>query len=112
MNFSLEHSSMTGHYRDLHQSNNLSGSVYAFLRYDDQELTIVAANFSQHYTERVCLVIPRDIIQAIKIADGGYLLNEHIESIQQKELLVEEGIGCFNIELRPLASLAWVLPLN
>ncbi|WP_434567418.1 alpha-amylase family protein [Vibrio chagasii] len=112
MNFSLEHSSMTGHYRDLHQSNNLSDSVYAFLRYDDQELTIVAANFSQHTTECVCLVIPRDVIQAIKIADGGYLLNEHIESIQSQELRVEEGVGCFNIELKPLTSLVWVLPLN
>ncbi|MCG9673498.1 alpha-amylase family protein [Vibrio chagasii] len=112
MNFSLEHSSMTGHYRDLHQSNNLSDSVYAFLRYDDQELTIVAANFSQHTTKRVCLAIPRDVIQAIKIADGSYLLNEHIESIQSQELRVEEGIGCFHIELKPLASLVWVLPLN
>lgn len=112
MNFSLEHSSMTGHYRDLHQSNNLSDSVYAFLRYDDQELTIVAANFSQHTTECVCLVIPRDVIQVIKVADGGYLLNEHIESIQPQELRVEEGVGCFNIELKPLASLVWVLPLN
>ena len=112
MNFSLEHSSMTGHYRDLHQSNNLSDSVYAFLRYHDQELTIVAANFSQHTTECVCLVIPRDVIQVIKVADGGYLLNEHIESIQPQELRVEEGVGCFNIELKPLASLVWVLPLN
>ncbi|MGI9874002.1 alpha-amylase family protein [Vibrio chagasii] len=112
MNFSLEHSSMTGHYQDLHQSNNLSDSVYAFLRYDDQELTIVAANFSQHATERVCLVIPRDVIQAIKIVDGSYLLNEHIESIQSQELRVEEGVGGFNIELKPLASLVWVLPLN
>ncbi|EDK31032.1 glycosidase [Vibrionales bacterium SWAT-3] len=112
MNFSLEHSSMTGHYRDLHQSNNLSDSVYAFLRYNDQELTIVAANFSQHATERVCLVIPRDVIQSIKIADGSYLLNEHIESNQSQELRVEEGIGCFNIELKPLSSLVWVLPLN
>ncbi|MBJ2145385.1 alpha-amylase family protein [Vibrio sp. IB15] len=112
MNFSLEHSSMTGHYRDLHQSNNLSDSVYAFLRYDDQELTIVAANFSLHTTERVCLVIPRDVIQVITITDGSYLLNEHIESIQSQELRVEEGVGCFNIELKPLASLVWVLPLN
>ncbi|MCY9827082.1 alpha-amylase family glycosyl hydrolase [Vibrio chagasii] len=112
MNFSLEHSSMTGHYRDLHQSNNLSDSVYAFLRYDDQELTIVAANFSQHTTKRVCLAIPRDVIQAIKIADGSYLLNEHIESIQSQELCVKGDAGYFNIELKPLASLVWVLPLN
>lgn len=112
MNFSLEHSSMTGHYRDLHQSNNLSGSVYAFLRYDDQELAIVAANFSQHDTEVIHLTVPSDAIRACKIADGSYLLDENIESIQQLELSIEKGMGYFNIELEPLASLVWVLPLK
>ncbi|MCG9641155.1 alpha-amylase [Vibrio sp. Isolate34] len=112
MNFSLEHSSMTGQYLDLHQSNNLSDSVYAFLRYDDQELTIVAANFSQHVTENIHLTVPSDVIQTLTIADGSYLLDEHIEGIQQQVLEVEESIGRFSLELKPLASLVWVFPLS
>ncbi|MEZ8279157.1 alpha-amylase family protein [Vibrio splendidus] len=112
MNFSLEHSSMTGEYRDLHQSNNLSDSVYAFLRFDHQELTIVAANFSQHITERIHLKVPSDVIQKLKIADGNYLLDEHIEGIQQQVLNVEKSIGSFSLELKPLASLVWVFPLS
>ncbi|PMM51191.1 alpha-amylase family glycosyl hydrolase [Vibrio splendidus] len=112
MNFSLEHSSMTGEYRDLHQSNNLSDSVYAFLRYDNQELTIVAANFSPNATESIHLKIPSDVVQKLKIADGNYLLNEHIEGVQRQTLDVVCGVGHFIIELKALSSLAWVLFLN
>ncbi|MCF7494164.1 alpha-amylase family protein [Vibrio sp. L5-1] len=112
MNFSLEHSSMTGEYRDLHRSNNLSDSVYTFLRYDDQELTIVAANFSQHATESIHLKVPNDVIQKLKITDGNYLLDEHIEGVHQQVFNVENSIGNFNIELKPLASLVWVLSLD
>ncbi|WP_052879190.1 alpha-amylase family protein [Vibrio coralliirubri] len=109
MNFSLEHSSMTGDYQDLHQCSNLSDSVYAFLRYDHQELTIVAANFSQHATEKIHLKVPSDVIQKLKLVDGRYILNEHIEGIAQQVLDIENSVGNFNIELKPLASLAWVL---
>ncbi|MCC4782962.1 alpha-amylase [Vibrio splendidus] len=112
MNFSLEHSSMTGEYRDLHQSNNLSDSVYVFLRYDDQELTIVAANFSRHATESIHLKVPNDVTQKLKIADGNCLLDEHIEGVHQQVFNVENSIGNFNIELKPLASLVWVLSLD
>ncbi|PMN01006.1 alpha-amylase [Vibrio splendidus] len=112
MNFSLEHSSMTGESRDLHQINNLSDSVYAFLRFDHQELTIVAANFSQHITERIHLKVPSDVIQKLNIADGNYLLDEHIEGVHQQVFTVENSIGNFNIELKPLASLVWVLSLD
>ncbi|CDT76831.1 Glycosidase [Vibrio coralliirubri] len=109
MNFSLEHSSMTGNYQDLHQCSNLSDSVYAFLRYDHQELTIVAANFSQHATENIHLKVPSDVIQKLKLVDGRYILKEHIEGIAQQVLDIENSVGSFNIELKPLASLAWVL---
>ncbi|PTP70177.1 alpha-amylase family protein [Vibrio splendidus] len=112
MNFSLEHSSMTGEYRDLHQINNLSDSIYAFLRFDHQELTIVAANFSQHITESIHLKVANDVIQKLKIANGNYLLDEHIEGVHQQVFTVENSIGSFNIELKPLASLVWVLSLN
>ncbi|MBO7911073.1 alpha-amylase family protein [Vibrio sp. G41H] len=112
MNFSLEHSSMTGEYRDLHQSNNLSDSVYAFLRYDDQEVTIVTANFSQHVTENIHLTVPNGLIRTLTIADDSYLLDEHIEGIQRQNFTVEKGLGTFNIELKPLASLVWVLSLD
>jgi glycosidase len=112
MNFSLEHSSMTGEYRDLHQINNLSDSVYAFLRFDHQELTIVAANFSQHITESIHLKVASDVIQKLKIANGNYLLDEHIEGVQRQTLDIVGGVGHFIIELKPLSSLAWVLFLN
>ncbi|WP_139683752.1 alpha-amylase family protein [Vibrio tasmaniensis] len=111
MTFSLNHSSMTGAYQDLHQSNQLSDSVYAFLRFDSQELVIAAANFSQSKTDHIQLKVTAEVIQKLGIADGSYTLKEHIEGVQQQTLYVENGVGYFSAELNPLAAFAWVLPL-
>ncbi|MEZ8856175.1 MULTISPECIES: alpha-amylase family protein [Vibrio] len=111
MTFSLNHSSMTGAYQDLHQSNQLSDSVCAFLRFDNQELVIAAANFSQSKTDHVQLKVTAEVIQKLGIADGSYTLKEHIEGVQQQTLYVENGVGCFSAELKPLAAFAWVLTL-
>ncbi|MFA0112301.1 alpha-amylase family protein [Vibrio sp. 10N.261.46.E11] len=111
MTFSLNHSSMTGAYQDLHQSNQLSDSVYAFLRFDNQELVIAAANFSQSKTDHIQLKVTAEVIQKLGIADGSYTLKEHIEGVQQQTLYVENGVGYFSAELKPLAAFAWVLPL-
>ncbi|MEZ8804799.1 alpha-amylase family protein [Vibrio atlanticus] len=111
MTFSLNHSSMTGAYQDLHQSNQLSDSVYAFLRFDNQELVIATANFSQSKTDHIQLKVTEEVIQKLGIADGSYTLKEHIEGVQQQTLYVENGVGCFSAELKPLAAFAWVLTL-
>ncbi|MEZ9597429.1 alpha-amylase family protein [Vibrio sp. 10N.286.46.A8] len=111
MTFSLNHSSMTGAYQDLHQSNQLSDSVYAFLRFDSQELVIAAANFSQSKTDHIQLKVTAEVIQKLGIADGSYTLQEHIEGVQQQALYVENGVGYFSAEFPPLAAFAWVLPL-
>lgn len=111
MTFSLNHSSMTGAYQDLHQSNQLSDSVYAFLRFDSQELVIVVTNFSQSKTEHIQLKVTAEVIHKLGIADGSYTLKEHIEGVQQQTLYVENGVGYFSAELKPLAAFAWVLPL-
>ncbi|MEZ8309875.1 alpha-amylase family protein [Vibrio splendidus] len=111
MTFSLNHSSMTGAYQDLHQSNQLSDSVYAFLRFDSQELVIAAANFSQSKTDHIQLEVTAEVIQKLGIADGSYALKEHIEGIQQQTLYVENGVGYFSAELKPLAAFAWVLAI-
>jgi glycosidase len=111
MKFALEHSSMTGKYLDLHQSGQLSDSIYAFLRFDKEELVIAATNFSQSTTENIQLKIIAEVIQELGIVDGNYAVNEHIEGIQQLTLSVENGVGYLNAELKPLAALAWVLTM-
>ncbi|MEZ8190552.1 alpha-amylase family protein [Vibrio sp. 1F279] len=111
MTFSLNHSSMTGAYQDLHQSNQLSDSVYAFLRFDNQELVIAAANFSQSKTDHIQLKVTAEVIHKLGIADGSYTLKEHIEGVQQQTLYVENGVGYLSAELTPLATFAWVLTL-
>ncbi len=75
-------------------------------------MTIVTANFSQHVTENIHLTVPNGLIRTLTIADDSYLLDEHIEGIQRQNFTVEKGLGTFNIELKPLASLVWVLSLD
>ncbi|MFA0483489.1 alpha-amylase family protein [Vibrio sp. 10N.222.55.B11] len=111
MTFALNHSSMTGEYQDLHKSNQLSDSVYAFLRFNNEELVIAAANFSQSITDNIELKITAEVIQELGIADGSYVLKEHIEGAQQQTLYVESGVGYFSAELNPLAAFAWVLAI-
>ena len=111
MTFALNHSSMTGEYQDLHKSNQLSDSVYAFLRFDNQELVIAAANFSQSKTDHIQLKVTAEVIQKLGITDGSYTLKEHIEGVQQQTLYVENGVGYFSAELKPLAAFAWVLAI-
>ncbi|MEZ8017439.1 alpha-amylase [Vibrio splendidus] len=111
MTFALNHSSMTGEYQDLHKSNQLSDSVYAFLRFDNQELVIAAANFNQSKTDHIQLNVTAEVIQKLGIADGSYVLKEHIEGVQQQTLHAENGVGYFCAELNPLAAFAWVLAI-
>ncbi|MEZ8579898.1 alpha-amylase family protein [Vibrio splendidus] len=111
MTFALNHSSMTGEYQDLHKSNQLSDSVYAFLRFNNEELVIAAANFSQSMTDNIELKIAAEVIQEQGITDGSYPLKEHIEGVQQQTLYVENGVGYFSAELNPLAAFAWVLAI-
>ncbi|WP_114634629.1 alpha-amylase family protein [Vibrio splendidus] len=111
MTFALNHSSMTGEYQDLHKSNQLSDSIYAFLRFNNEELVIAAANFSQSMTDNIELKITAEVIQELGITDGSYPLKEHIEGVQQQTLYVENGVGYFSAELNPLAAFAWVLAI-
>ncbi|NOI90965.1 alpha-amylase [Vibrio splendidus] len=111
MTFALNHSSMTGEYQDLHKSTQLSDSVYAFLRFNNEELVIAAANFSQSMTDNIELKIAAEVIQELGITDGSYPLKEHIEGAQQQTLYVENGVGYFSAELNPLAAFAWVLAI-
>ena len=48
----------------------------------------------------------------MNLADGTYSLEEKIEGLETQSLTVDNGIGYFSCELKPLAALAWVLKLN
>jgi glycosidase len=112
MNFTLEHSSMTGAYVDLHQSNHLNDSCYAFIRHDQNELVIAAANFHQLNSEFIDLVIPQNVLQDIDLKEGIYGMNECIGNHSTATLKVNNhGEGFISLQLEPLATSALVLTL-
>ena len=112
MNFTLEHSSMTGNYVDLFANGELSDTSHAFLRYDANELVIATSRFATQGNDSIKVTIPEDQILAMNLADGTYSLEEKIEGLETQSLMVDNGIGYFSCELKPLAALAWVLKLK
>ena len=112
MNFTLEHSSMTGEYVDLFAKGELYDTSHAFLRYDAKELVIATSRFATQGNESIKVTIPEEHISAMNLADGTYSLEEKIEGLETQSLTVDNGIGYFSCELKPLAALAWVLKLN
>ena len=112
MNFTLEHSSLTGEYVDLFANGELSDASHAFLRYDASELIIATSRFAAQGNESIKVTIPAEHISAMNLADGTYSLEEKIEGLETQSLTVDNGIGYFSCELQPLAALAWVLKLK
>ena len=112
MNFTLEHSSMTGNYVDLFANGELSDTSHAFLRYDANELVIATSRFATQGNDSIKVTIPEEHISAMNLADGTYSLEEKIEGLETQSLTVDNGIGYFSCELKPLAALAWVLKLK
>ncbi|WP_261905056.1 alpha-amylase family protein [Vibrio fortis] len=112
MNFTLEHSSLTGEYVDLFANGELSDASHAFLRYDASELIIATSRFAAQGGESIKVTIPAEHISAMNLADGTYSLEEKIEGLKTQSLTVDNGIGYFSCELQPLDALAWVLKLK
>ena len=112
MNFTLEHSSLTGEYVDLFANGELSDASHAFLRYDASELIIATSRFAAQGNESIKVTIPAEHISEMNLVDGTYSLEEKIEGLKTQSLTVDNGIGYFSCELQPLAALAWVLKLK
>ncbi|WP_434763680.1 alpha-amylase family protein [Vibrio fortis] len=112
MNFTLEHSSLTGEYVDLFANGELSDASHAFLRYDASELIIATSRFAAQGNESIKVTIPAEHISEMNLVDGTYSLEEKIEGLETQSLTVDNGIGYFSCELQPLAALAWVLKLK
>ncbi|UTT86377.1 alpha-amylase family protein [Vibrio pelagius] len=112
MNFTLEHSSMTGNYVDLFANGELSDTSHAFLRYDANELVIATSRFATQGNDSIKVTISEEHISAMNLVDGTYALEEKIDGLETQSLTVDNGIGYFSCELKPLAALAWVLELK
>lgn len=112
MNFTLEHTSLTGEYVDLFANGELSDASHAFLRYDASELIIATSRFAAQGNESIKVTIPAEHISEMNLVDGTYSLEEKIEGLKTQSLTVDNGIGYFSCELQPLAALAWVLKLK
>mgnify|MGYP001134927829 CR=1 FL=1 len=110
MNVSANLSSMTGNYASLHQHNLADGSyderLFSFVRWNEQEVVIVVANFDTGSTYNFELTIPESVSIALQLTNGEYSMTDLL-SEQQNTLVVSDKDASTTINLAPLASVVY-----
>ncbi|MCG7496422.1 alpha-amylase family protein [Vibrio sp. Of7-15] len=114
MNFSLNHSALTGDFDDLYDINRqamgeMQHRGYVFARSNSEQVIIGAVNFDAKQSIDFYGQVPASLVNKWQLVDGVYTFKQHIGSDPDLSLIVENGVGHFNLLLKPLAGLAFVL---
>lgn len=114
MTFSLNHSALTGDFDDLYEANReamgaMEHRGYIFARSNSEQVIIGAVNFDAKQSIDFYGQVPASFVNKWQLSDGVYTFKQHIGSDPDLSLIVENGVGHFNLLLKPLASLAFVL---
>ncbi|MEF1289846.1 alpha amylase C-terminal domain-containing protein, partial [Vibrio sp. M260118] len=97
-----------GKYHDLYAANfdnfaELQDKLYAFARSDDEQVIVIATNFSDQHSKRIELIIPEHLIQLWQLSDGNYPLADKLNQ-RTYTLNVEQQQARIEIDLAPLAT--------
>ncbi|MDJ0939430.1 MAG: alpha/beta hydrolase-fold protein [Woeseiaceae bacterium] len=79
-------------------------SVFAFVRWTEDERLFVAANFDREKTHIVDLQVPETLVPMLGLTDGRYTLDERLYGERYARLVIENGIGTLRMELAPFES--------
>lgn len=114
MTFSLNHTALTGDFDDLYDVNREAMGErqhrgYMFARSNADQVIIGAANFDSEQRIDFDGQVPASLVNKWRLSDGTYTFTQHIGTDPALSLIVENGVGHFNLPLKPLASLAFVL---
>jgi len=114
LNFTKNSWALTGEYREIHSHNKrhtrwYNNRVFSFVRWKGNEYLIIVTNFDARESFGFELQLPREIIDAWKLEDGTYELEDQL-SDQLLELRVSGGSGVCRIDLEPLRS--FILKVN
>lgn len=114
MTFSLNHTALTGDFDDLYEVNREAMGErqhrgYMFARSNADQVIIGAANFDSEQRIDFDGQVPASLVNKWQLSDGTYTFTQHIGTDPALSLIVENGVGHFNLLLKPLASLAFVL---
>ena len=109
LNFTITSSALMGNYGDMHQYNrenteNYTDKVFSFARWSDSEKLIVVSNFDNKSSFWFNLKVPENVIKAWKLSGGEYQLEDQLYHEFSSKIIIENGIGYVDIQLKPLES--------
>lgn len=114
LNFTIESDALMGEYADIHYYNrdntaDYNHRVLSFVRWSENEKLIVVSNFDANDRYSLELKVPQEIIGLWELEDGSYESMDQLYQLNNKPLLVEDGVGKLNLEIRPLESFIFKL---
>jgi len=109
LNLTLKHPALSADYHDLYAANyenfeEMRDRLYAFARSDQNEIVVIAANFSDSVVCQRSLVIPSEHIAYWQLQDGNYTMRDKLNH-KDYQLVVHKGEGSIDIDFIPLATL-------
>ncbi len=108
MNFSATNSAMAGNYSPLATRSGpdeqFNIKVFAFARWNGDERIIVASNFDAESEQTFLVDVSPEVISAMRLRDGRYMLDEQLYMENHSRLIVENGMATASVHLGPLES--------
>lgn len=113
LNFAPNSHAMLGAYVDLYVSNEkqLGDRCHLFARYSEKQLVLGVSNFSAIDKADLDLIVPKEIIESLNLADGRYMMMDEVGLNHPTSLHIAEGIGRLKVTLKPLGASAYTLSL-
>ncbi len=109
MQFSARSSALTGDYAEIHSANRSASddydeTLFSFVRWNDDERLIVVSSFDASNSKSVTMTLPASIVASFGLDNGRYRLDEQLYGESGSQLIVDGGIGRFEVTLGPLES--------
>ncbi|MFD0798875.1 alpha-amylase family protein [Maribacter chungangensis] len=116
LNFTIGSDALMGEYQEIHFYNKehtagYDHRVFSYVRWIENEKTVVISNFDSEKRYALDLRIPKEIIQEWKLKDGDYVVVDGLYG-SEKLLLVQNGEGHIAVALHPLESFIFTLKLE
>ena len=114
LNFTIESDALMGEYADIHYYNrdnttDYNHRVLSFVRWSENEKLIVVSSFDANDRYSFELKVPQEIISLWELEDGSYESMDQLYQLNNKPLLIEDGVGKMILEIRPLESFIFKL---
>ncbi len=117
LSFTINSEALMGNYQEIHyhnkeQDNAYDHRIFSFVRWTENEQLIIISNFDTDNHYDFDLKLPQEIVEAWKLKDGVYTLEDQLSDASENTLSIENGKGKVKIHLEPLASNIYKLRKN